>query len=109
MRYKNDLYTPGRQTLGKPEIVGYKQDVAESWEALQARKREINNRLADVKTEQKQIKDSLGVWVAEGCDWKEYTDRLAELRAEAEALGAALVYLDNQAALLKRSNSWLQS
>jgi len=88
-------------------VIRFDQSIQDDWDRLQNRRRELSSRLAAIKSETKQINANLGCWVAEGCDHKEYTDRLADLRAEAEAIAAALVYLDDQAAILKRSNSWI--
>ena len=108
-RYGTDLVTPGNQSLGKPEIKRFDQDVKDDYDRMQARSRELSARLAVVNGEQAQIITNLGAWVAEGCDYKEYTDRLAELRAERDALQAGLDYLDGQAGLLKRQHTWLST
>ena len=103
------IYRPGTQSLGKPEIVRFNQAVQDDWNAIQARRRELNAQLAAVSGEEKQIITNLGGWVAEGCDYQEYTDRLAELRAEAEGLQAGISYIDDKAGLLKRQNTWLST
>ena len=50
----------------------------------------------------------MGAWVAEGCDWKEHTNRLNELKSEAKALQAGIDYLRGQAERIKRGNTWLK-
>lgn len=107
-RYPTETHNPSRQSLGKPEIKRFDEDIQTQWDALQARRRELSHQLGAVKTEQNGILQGLGAWVLEGCDWREYTDRLAELRAEAEALQAALTYADNLADKIKRNNNWLR-
>jgi hypothetical protein len=107
-RYKNDLHTPGRQTLGKPEIRYFDQATQDDYDKIQSRRRELQARLGAIKSEQASILAGLGCWVAEGCDWREYTDQLADLRAEGEALQAGIDYLSGQAGLLKRINTWLK-
>ena len=106
-RYKSDLYTPGRQSLGAPEIVRDNQEIRDKYNSLQARRRELMTRLQAVSGKQRELLINLGAWVAEGCDYKEYTDQLSDLGAEQEALQAGIDYLDGQLGLLKRVNSWL--
>lgn len=95
-------------TLGKPNIIGFDEDVQAQWDALQARRRDLNQRLGQVQAEQTAILQGLGAWLFEGCDWREQTDRLAELRAEKEALDAAIQYAGLLADKLKRGNTWLR-
>ena len=108
-RYGTDRVTPGNQSLGKPEIKRFDAQIQDQYNQLQARRRQLNDRLAAVLSKQKQIITNLGGWVAEGCEYKEYTDQLAELRGEGEALQAGLDYLDGQAGLLKRQHTWLST
>lgn len=94
--------------LKEPNIIRFDEDVQAQWNALQARRRELSRRLSAVQTEQTGILQGLGAWVLEGCDWREYTDKLAELRAEAEALQAAVTYVDNLADRIRRGAPWLR-
>jgi hypothetical protein len=41
--------------------------------------------------------------------WHNRSERLQDLRAEAEAVQAGIDYLNNRAVLLKRANSWITS
>ena len=106
-RYGADLVTPGEKPP-KHEIKRFDEQVQNDYNKLTSRQRELSARLAAVNGEHKEIIVNLGAWVADGCDYKEYTDRLAELRAEREALEAGLEYLNGQAGLMLRLNHWLK-
>ena len=88
-------------------IKGRDPEVQEKYNAMTSRRRELAERLASINSEQDLLLVNLGGFVAEGCDYKEYTDRLAELRAEREALDAGILYIANQCDLLRRMNPWL--
>ena len=105
-RYKRDLYTPGSSTPGK-EVVRFNQSVQDDYSDLQGRQRELDVRLIRVNNEIEQAKKSLVFLVIERSDFQEACKRLAELRAEAEALQLGIDALRYKALLLKRSNSWL--
>jgi len=105
-RYGTRLYTPGDKIPGKT-IKQDDQEIRSDYNHLQDRRRELLKRLSVVTGEIEQIKINLGAWVAEGCDHKEHTDRLAELRAEMEGLQAGADYLAGQIDLMKRVNAWL--
>lgn len=89
-------------------VIRFDEDVQAKWDALHARRRDLNQRLGQVQTEQTAILQGLGAWVFEGCDHREQTDKLAELRAEREALEAAIQYAANLADTIKRGNTWLR-
>ena len=105
-----DTYTPGEQAPPAHEIVRFDPAVADDYDAKLARKRELKGMLTAVDNERVSIETNLGALVAEGGEgYKESTDRLAELRAEAEALEAGIDYLNGRLDLLKRTNYWLTS
>lgn len=87
------------------EVVRDDPKLQADWDRLQARKRELQRRLVVIDREIGQTKLDAGAMAAEGCDYKEFTDKLADLRAEAEAIKDAIDYLDKQAQVIKRANS----
>ena len=89
------------------ETITRDPEVQEKFDFMVSRQAELGEQLAAATNEQGQILVNLGAFVVEGCDWKEYTDRLAELRAEIEALDAGLLYLAGQKELSIRLNHWL--
>lgn len=93
--------------LPRAEIITYDPEVQEKYNALCARRHELNVQLGEVNGEQEQILTSLGKLVADGSKYKKQTDRLAALRSESEALEAGILYLTNQCDLLRRMNTWL--
>ena len=106
VRYGKIAKTPGKPTPGKVIVTG-NPEVQADWDKLQARRRELVARLDAVNNDQERIKKDLGSLVSEGNNYKKQTDRLQELRLEAEAVQAGLDYLRNQVAVMKRQNNWL--
>ena len=107
-RYGTELHTPGEYKPGPAKIIRHDPEVEAEWRANPTRKNELKAQLTAVDNEREEILSQLGRLVAaEGGDYKEATDRLAELRAEAEALQAGIDYLVGQAGLMKRLNHWL--
>ena len=102
----NEVFTPGRELLGK-ETVGYDQEVEDKYTGLISRRHELNLQLGSVNGETDKILVNLGELVASGKKYKKQTDRLAVLRSESEALNEGIRYLNNQCDLLKRMNTWL--
>ena len=100
------IVTPGKPTPGK-EIIRFDKQIQADWDKLQARRRELVARLDAVNNDQERIKKDLGSVVSEGKNYKKQTDRLQEMRLEAEAVQAGLDYLRNQVAVMKRQNNWL--
>lgn len=101
--FKENLYTPGRQTLGKPEIIRTDQAAQSEHDSVVTRQRELAARLAAVRAEIDSLISGLGRWIFEGCDHTDFTDRLLDLRAESEALEAGIKYADNRLEIIKRS------
>ena len=107
-RYKEELHTPGEYKPGAAEIIRGDPAVLAEWNEIQTRRQELDAKQTAVNGEQDKIETDLGKLVAaEGGDYKEATDRLRELRSEAEALQAGIDYLVGQAGLMKRLNHWL--
>ena len=107
MRYKEDLHTPGDNRPGPADIVRHDPAVADDFDTKLARRRELKGMLTAVNGEQVSIETNLGALVSEGGNYKKATNRLAELRAETEALEAGIDYLTGRMDLLKRTNYWL--
>ena len=107
-RYGTDRVTPGNQSLGKPEIKRFDQDVADKYNGLEAKRREINAQLREGNAEINRVFETIGQVVAEGGEWQKSISRVGKLRFDTEALEAGLRYIDGQEGLLKRSNNWLK-
>ena len=103
------LYTPGEQNPPEKEVVTFKQDIADQYDALDARRREINLQLSENGAETNRILESIGQVVAESGEWKKASVRVGKLRLEAEGLEAGLRYVDGQIEVLMRSNYWLKT
>jgi len=107
--FKNELYTPGKQTPGKPEIIGFEQSVADTWAEMQSRLRDLSAQLARVKNEIEKVKTDLAFLVVERCEYKAECKRLGELRLEAEAIELGIDAIEQKSEILKRNNIWLTS
>ena len=103
------LYTPGEQNPPEKEVVTFKQDIADQYDALEARRREINLQLSENGAEINRILESTGQIVAENGAWQKSISRVGKLRLDAEGLEAGLRYVEGQMGLLKRVNSWLKT
>ena len=106
-RYGTETHTPGEHGPGAPQIVRNDPAVLTEWDTLHDRLSELKANLINVNGELAEILTNLGRAVAEGGDYKESTDRLAELRLEIEALEAGIQHLADRAELMKRLNHWL--
>ena len=106
-RYGTRTHTPGDNKPASPTIIRNDPEVLAEWHEIHDRLSELKANLINVKGELEQIIANLGAAVAEGANYKKSTDRLAELRAETEALQAGIQHLADRAELMKRLNHWL--
>ena len=106
-RYGTRTHTPGDNKPASPTIIRNDPAVLTEWDTLHDRLSELKANLINVKGEIAEILAHLGRLVAEGANYKKSTDRLAELRAETEALEAGIQHLADRAELMKRLNHWL--
>ena len=84
-------------------------DAAAQFDALGLRAQELRVHLTTSKHEIEKILTGLGELVASGAKYKQQVSRLAELRADIEALNFGLEYTQNQRELLRRFNELLRS
>ena len=84
-------------------------DAAAQFDALGLRAQELRVHLTTSRHEIEKILTGLGELVASGAKYKEQVSRLAELRADIEALNSGLEYTQNQRELLRRFNELLRS
>ena len=108
-RHTKDLYMPGRQTPGKPEIIRFNEAVQETWNEIQNRRRELTALLAKTEKEIELAKSNIAFLLIERCDIQEDSQLLAALRMEAEAIHLAIEHLDNKSTVPKRQHTWLTS
>ena len=108
-RYKEDLYMPGSQSAGKPEIIRFNEAVQETWNEIQSRRRELVALLTKTEKEIELAKSNIAFLLIERCDVEEDCQRMAALRLDAEAAQLAIEHLDSKAAALKRQHTWLTS
>ena len=97
-----------KDTLGKPTVENFNLDTQNAYNAIQARRRELQLQIPANQQEQEHILGNMGVLIAERCDYGDLVGKLSALRAEAEALQAGVRQLDNRAELMKRLNPWLK-
>jgi hypothetical protein len=86
----------------------FNQGVQSEWDTLETIRVDLVARLREANQEQDKILSSLGSIVAQGKSWKKQTSRLADLRAEVEALQLGLDYIQGHKQNLRRGNAWLR-
>jgi len=104
---KTKLYTPGQDRLGPPVIVNYNAEIQANYDALKAKRRELNNRLRQYTNEINQVQTDLGALVFECADYSKTTARLADLRLQVEAMELGIHHVDGKMSIMKRSYGWL--
>jgi hypothetical protein len=90
-----------------PEIKRFDQGVQDEYDRIQLRKRELFERLTQVKAEISKVTSERAEFVAAGSDHLPHSHRLTELRAEQEALEDAHDFLSTKLEQIKRANTWI--
>ena len=91
------------------EHVRHDPKIDADYKAIRDRQRQLQARLNANHAEQNQTIANIRALVFEDCDFTEYTDKLAALRAEAEALEWGMTEAQNRADLMRRYNNWLKN
>jgi len=101
------LYTPGSDKMGPPNVVRFDEQIQNEYNDLQVKRRDLQTRLNNARSETEQTETNIGGFVAMGCDVDELADRWHELTDEIRWCELAIRHIDNQVERLKRVHFWL--